>query len=136
MIKKTIEYTDYNGHNRTEDFYFNLSKAEILDMELSTEGGLEEMGRKLIENDDLMNSIKIFKNLILKSYGIKSEDGKRFIKSEELAMEFSQTEAYSNLFTELATDTDAAAAFFNGVIPSDLEKAISDQNDMKNKKSK
>jgi hypothetical protein len=136
MIKKTIEYTDYNGHNRTEDFYFNLSKAEILEMELSTEGGLEEMGRKLIENDDLMNSIKIFKNLILKSYGIKSEDGKRFIKSEELAREFSQTEAYSNLFTELATDTDAAAAFFNGVIPSDLEKAISDQNDMKNKKSK
>lgn len=133
MIKKTITYTDYNGNERTEDFYFNLSKAEVLEMELSTEGGLEEMGKKLIAGKDLPNSVKIFKDLILKSYGEKSPDGKRFVKSDELSDAFSQTEAYSNLFVELATDSDAAAKFFNGVIPSDLsdaiDNAISKQNE-------
>lgn len=132
MIKKTIAYTDYNGNERTEDFYFNLSKAEILEMELSTEGGLEEMGKKLIAGTDLPNSVKIFKDLILKSYGEKSPDGKRFIKSDELSDAFSQTEAFSNLFVELATDSDAAAKFFNGVIPSslakDVDEAIAKQN--------
>ena len=111
MLKETIKYTDCNGVERTEDFWFHLSKAELMEWEMGTTGGLTEI-------------IKIFKELILKAYGQKSPDGRRFIKSEELATEFSQTEAYSQLFMDLATDADKAAAFVNGIMPSDVaEKA-------------
>ena len=119
MLKKSITYVDYNGVERTEDFYFNLSKAEIMEMELSTVGGLAEMINKVVATQDAPSIIRIFKDLVLKAYGEKSADGKRFIKSEALATEFSQTEAYSNLFMELATDADAAAAFVNGIVPAD-----------------
>lgn len=122
MLKKTITYTDYNGVSRTEDFYFNLSKAEIMEMELSTTGGLAEMIQKIVATQDTPSIIKIFKDLILKAYGEKSPDGKRFIKSDEIAQGFAQTEAYSQLFMELATNSDSAAAFVNGIIPGDLAK--------------
>ena len=118
MYKKTITYTDYNGGERTEDFYFNLTKAEVMEMEMSTSGGLAEMIQNIVAAQDAPAIIKIFKDLVLKAYGKKSPDGKRFIKSEELATEFSQTEAYSDLFMELATDADKAAEFVNGIIPS------------------
>lgn len=118
MLKKTITYTDYNGVERTEDFYFNLSKAEIMEMEMGTSGGLSEMINKIVAAQDAPAIIKIFKDLILKAYGEKSPDGKRFIKSDEIATAFSQTDAYSQLFMELATDTDAAAAFVNGIVPA------------------
>lgn len=118
MLKKTITYEDYNGVERTESFHFNLSKAEITEMEMSTTGGLAEMIQKVMETQDAPSIIKIFKDLILKAYGEKSPDGRKFIKSEELSTDFSQTEAYSILFMELATDADAAAKFVNGVIPS------------------
>lgn len=118
MLKKTITYTDYNGSERTEDFYFNLSKAEIMEMEMSTSGGLAEMITKIVAAQDAPAIIKIFKELVLKAYGEKSPDGKRFVKSEEIATAFSQTEAYSQLFMELATDADAAAAFVNGIVPA------------------
>lgn len=121
MLKKTIKYQDYNGTERTEDFYFNLSKAEIMEMEMSTAGGLSEMIQNIVKTQDAPSIIKIFKDLILKAYGEKSPDGKRFIKSEELSAAFSQTEAYSQLFMELATDADAAAAFVNGIIPKDID---------------
>lgn len=124
MLKKTMTYNDYNGTERTEDLYFNLSKAEIMEMELSTTGGLAEQIRKIVSAQDVPAIIKIFKELILKSYGVKSPDGKRFIKSEELATEFSQTEAYSQLFMELSTDADAAAAFVNGIVPADVGKQV------------
>ena len=117
MIKKTITYTDYNGVERTESFYFNLSKAEIMEMEMGTAGGLAEMIQRIVDAQDAPAIIKIFKELVLKAYGEKSADGKRFIKSEEISTAFSQTEAYSQLFMELATDADAAAAFINGVVP-------------------
>lgn len=120
MIKKTITYNDYNGVLRTEDFYFNLTKAEIMEMEMSTAGGLEQMINKIIAAQDTPAIIKQFKEIIKKSFGEKSLDGKRFIKSPELFEEFSQTEAYSQLFMELATDAEKAAAFVNGVIPGDL----------------
>lgn len=113
MIKKTMTYEDYNGNQRTEDFYFNLSKAEVMEMEMSTSGGLAEMIQRVVAAQDQPSIIKIFKDLILKAYGVKSPDGKRFIKSEELSTEFAQTEAYSQLFMELATDADAAANFVN-----------------------
>ena len=118
MLKKTFTYTDYNGVERTEDFYFNLSKAELMEMELSTTGGLAEMINKIVAAQDAPAIVKIFKELVLKSYGQKSADGRRFIKSKELADEFAQTEVYSQLFMELATDADAAAKFINGIVPA------------------
>lgn len=118
MLKKTFTYIDFNGVERTEDHYFNLSKAELMEMELSTTGGLAEMINKIVAAQDAPAIVKIFKDLVLKAYGQKSADGRRFIKSKELSDEFSQTEAYSQLFMELATDADAAAAFVNGIVPA------------------
>lgn len=120
MLKKTITYNDYNGVERTEDFYFNLSKAEILEMEMGTSGGLAEMIQKIVAAQDAPSIVRVFKDLILKAYGEKSPDGKRFIKSEEISTEFSQTEAYSQLFMELATDAEAGAAFVNGIVPKEM----------------
>ena len=120
MLKKNVTYTDYNGNERTEDFYFNLTKAEIMEMELSTSGGLAEMIQRVVASQDSPTIVKIFKDLVLKSYGQKSLDGKRFIKNDQLREEFEQTEAYSIIFMELATDADAAAKFVNGIVPADL----------------
>lgn len=122
MLKKTITYTDYNDVERKEDFYFNLSKAEVVEMEAGTVGGLTQMIDKIVAAQDTPSIIKLFKELILKAYGEKSADGKRFIKSPELAEAFSQTEAYTNLFMELATDANAAAEFVNGISPVDIPK--------------
>ena len=127
MLKKTITYTDYNGTERTEDFYFNLSKAEITEMEMGIEGGMVEMINKIIAAKDAPAIIAIFKDLILKSYGEKSADGKRFIKSKELATAFSQTEAYSDLYMELATNAEEAAKFVNGIVPA-VDKNTVDKN--------
>lgn len=125
MLKKTITYTDYNGVERTEDFYFNLSKSEVIEMEMGTNGGYAEMIRKIVDAQDMPSIIKIFKDLVLKAYGEKTPDGKRFVKSEEISEAFAQTEAYSNLFMELATDSKAAADFVNGIIPNDIAKKAS-----------
>ena len=124
MLKKTITYNDYNGVSRTEDFYFNLSKAEIMEMEMSTAGGMEQMINKIIAAQEIPAILKVFNDMILKSYGEKSADGKRFIKNKELTDEFTQTEAYSNLYMELSTDANAAAAFVNGIIPVDVSKQV------------
>lgn len=121
MLKKTIIYTDYNGTERTEDFYFNLTKAELMEMEMSTTGGLAEMIQRIVNAQDGPAIIKLFKELVLNAYGEKSLDGKRFIKNDKLKEEFSQTEAYSQLFMELATDADAAAKFIKGIIPNDID---------------
>ena len=123
MLKKTITYNDYNGVERTEDFYFNLSKAEVMEMEMSTAGGLAERIQRIVSTQDAPAIMKIFKDLILKAYGEKSPDGKRFVKSKELSDGFAQTEAYSQLFMELATDADAAAAFINGIVPPQARNA-------------
>lgn len=123
MLKKTIKFTDYDGNERTEDFYFNLSKAEITEMELTQTGGLVRLIEKIVAEQDSKRIIEIFKDLILRSYGEKSPDGRRFIKNKEIQEAFSQTEAYSELFMELATDADAAADFVNGIIPAS-EKTI------------
>lgn len=118
MLKRTMEYTDFDGNQRTEDFYFNLTKAEVTEMEMSTNGGMTKMLEKIVAEQDSKRIIEAFKDLILKSYGEKSADGKRFVKNQELRDSFSQTEAYSDLFMELATDDKAAAAFVNGILPS------------------
>ena len=128
MLKKTITYTDYNGVERREDFWFNLSKAELMEMELGVTGGLAEYMRRIVSAQDQPSLIKIFKDIILNSYGEKSADGKRFVKIDEhgvpLSLGFSQTEAYSILFMELSTDDEAAAAFINGIVPADVSKEI------------
>lgn len=134
MLKKTITYTDYNDNRRTEEFYFNLTKAEIAEMELSTVGGLTQMLRGMISAQDMPAIVKFVKELILKSYGKKSPDGKRFIKSPEISEEFMQTEAYSILFMELSTDADATSDFVNGIIPADIRAQA--EEEMKKEKDK
>lgn len=121
MLKEKITYTDYNNNERTEDFYFNLSEAEIMEMEMGTSGGLAEMITRIVAAQDSPSIIKTFKDLLLKAYGVPSPDGKRFIKSEELSIEFSQTEAYSKLFMKLAMDAEAASKFINGIVPSHMK---------------
>jgi hypothetical protein len=117
-----MTYTDYDGNQRTEDFYFNLSKAELTEMELSRNGGLTKTIEKIVAAQDGKRIVEIFKDLVLKSYGEKSLDGKRFVKNQELRDAFAQTEAYSDLFMELSTNADSAAAFVNGLVAT-LPKA-------------
>lgn len=117
MLKKTMTFTDYDGNERTKDFHFNISKAELLEMNLMTPGGLKAQLEKIVAEKDQQKILQAFKDLVLKSYGEKSEDGMRFVKSKELTEAFTQTEAYSDLYVELATNADAAAAFVNGILP-------------------
>ena len=129
MLKKLINYTDYNGKERSENFYFYLNKAELMEMELGTVGGMQNLIQLIIDKQDIPEIVKAFKMIILKSYGEKSADGVRFIKSEELSNAFSQTEAYSNLYMELISDAKAAAAFINGIVPADLVRAKEENNE-------
>jgi 5'-deoxynucleotidase YfbR-like HD superfamily hydrolase len=118
MHIRKITYTDYDGNERTEEFHFNLNKAECYQMAISSAGGMEKRVRSLIKAENSAEIFKIFKAIILDSFGVKSDDGKRFIKSQELRDAFEQTEAYSNLLIELATDADKAADFINKVLPT------------------
>lgn len=120
MLKKTITCTNFNGVETTEDYWFNLSESEILEMQLGTAGGLDESIKQIVAGMDLPSMVKFFKDFVLKSYGVKSPDGKRFIKNDEIREAFSQTNAYNKLFMELAFDDEAAAEFINGVIPQDV----------------
>ncbi len=131
MFKKTITYRDYNDQEIKEDVYFNLTKAEIMEMQLEENGGFAEKIQRVVDAKDVPSIIKIFKELIIKAYGIKSDDGKRFIKSDKLREEFMQTVVYSELFMEFATNADSASAFVNGIIPADQLKAIQQQQQQK-----
>lgn len=124
MLKKTIVYTDYNGTTRKEDFYFNLTQAEVTELEVSVEGGLVEQINRIVAAQNGKVIIETFKDIILRAYGEKSPDGRRFIKNQEVRDAFAQTEAYSNLFMELATDAKAASEFVNGIVPPKMEKAV------------
>ena len=117
MLKRTMTYTDYNGRSRTEDFYFNLTQAEVTEMELSVDGGLVEMINRIVAAKDGKQIIALFKDIVLRAYGEKSPDGRRFVKNQEIRDAFAQTEAYSDLFMELATDAQKAAEFVNGIVP-------------------
>ena len=123
MFKKTVTYEDYNGNKRTEDFYFNLTKAELMELQFSTDGGMREYLQRIIDSNDQKRIMEMFKELVLKAYGEKSPDGRRFIKNDSVRESFSQTEAYSIIFMELSTDADAAAAFTNGIMPADISAA-------------
>ena len=122
MLKKTMKYVDFKGEERTEDFYFHFSRAEITEMELSIEGGLVAKIEKITQLKDGTEIMALFKEIILGAYGEISADGRRFVKSKEMAEAFSQTPAYSDLFIELCTNPDAAAAFINGIVPSEPNK--------------
>ena len=133
MYAKTIKYTDYNGNNREETFYFNLSKAELLDLEWRTPGGLENYFKEIIATQSGQKLADTFKMLIEKSYGVKDPEGRRFIKNEEVLKNFTETEAYVELYMMLATDSKAGAEFINGVFPKDVVEEAKKQHEMAEK---
>ena len=120
MFVKEIKYTDYNGVDRSEKFYFNLNKSELTEMDLTTAGGMKSFIDRITNTQDQAELIKLFKELILKAYGVKSDDGKRFIKNDEIRDSFSQTMAYDAYFMLLATNEKEAIKFVNGIMPADL----------------
>lgn len=136
MIKKTIKYTDYNGVERTEDYYFNLNKAEVIEMEVSVEGGYSELINRITKSDDIKEIVNVLKTIILKSYGEKSIDGKRFMKVDDngkpLYRHFEDTEAFVELYMELAGDANKAAEFVNAVIPDLPTKPVENDSAMEN----
>lgn len=119
MLKKNITYEDFNGKTRSEDFYFNLSEAELAELQMSTAGGLGEFIKRIVNEDDGAEIIGLFKQLVQMSIGKKSDDGRRFMKSPEIVRDFMETNAYTVLFMELATDADKATAFMNGIVPQE-----------------
>lgn len=117
MIVKKIDYVDYDGNPRSESFYFNLTRSEVTELQLIYPGGYAQHIEKIVDSNDRPSLMKMFKDIIKRSYGEKSEDGKRLIKSDELSVAFMQTPAYDQLFMELCTDADAAIAFVSGILP-------------------
>lgn len=121
MVKKTITYIDYDGTERTEDFYFNLSEAEVTEMQLSVEGGMRGYIEKIVAAKSQLELVKLFKEILLHSYGKKSLDGRLFVKNEANTAEFVANPAYSKIYMELVTDTDAATRFVNALIPANTQ---------------
>lgn len=124
MLKREIKYEDFNGNKTSDIFYFNLSEHELVDLEVAQKQGLQAMLQEIIDTKDHKGLIELFKKIIMLSYGEKSSDGKRFIKSEQSRLEFSQSAAYNTLFMELATDDGAAATFLIGTLPSSMTGEI------------
>lgn len=123
MLKKLIKYTDYDGNEREEEFWFNLSKADLARLEFSKEGGLEAVVKRLTNKLSGPEIYKIFEEIILGAYGEKSDDGRRFVKSPELSKAFSETPAYDELLIEILQSEETAAAFINGILPEDVKQA-------------
>lgn len=120
MLKLTRTYDDFDGNSRTEDFYFNISKAELIKLESTTPGGFEALVKRITNSKDQTQLFTIFAELVELAYGEKSPDGRRFIKTQEVKDNFLQTQAYSDIFTELATDDEKAIAFIKGILPPDI----------------
>lgn len=123
MLKKTIRFTDLDGNEVIEDHYFHLSKADLVKLQVSTPGGLQEHLERVVKSEDGKDIIETFEMLIRESYGIRTDDG-RFLKKRETAEEFMSSEAYSEFFMSLITDANAAAEFVNGVIPKGLDQEV------------
>lgn len=119
MLKKTVTYIDFDGNERTEDFFFNLTEQEIAEMELSTEGGLGNFINKAVAAKSQVELIELFKKLILAAYGVKSADGRRFVKNDAVREDFMSTQAFSDIYMELVQDADKASEFFNGIVPKE-----------------
>lgn len=120
MVKKTITYTDYNGVERTEDFYFNLTKAELMEMQLSMEGGMRAYIRRIMAAKSQLALVNLFKQILLLSYGKKSDDGRLFLKNDTIRAEFEAHPVYSQIYMELSLNEEKAAEFINGLIPADM----------------
>lgn len=127
MLTKQITYTDFFGVERTETFYFNLSQSELVEMQFGTAGGLGEMIQKVVDAKDQQTIIKVFRELILRSYGEVSPDGRRLMKSEEISKAFSETNAYDKLYMELSTDDVAASDFINGIVPKEISEQVKEK---------
>lgn len=121
MYKMTETYTDYDGNERTEDFYFHVTKAEIMEMDFLEEGGLQKTVERIMSTQDRKALLELFKGIVIRAYGKKSPDGRRFMKNEEIKKDFTETEAYSNIFIKLATDSKAASKFINNIVPKDIQ---------------
>lgn len=132
MIKKTVTYEDYNGEMRTETFYFHFTEAEILDMEMSTEGGFAERIQRIIDAKDQSALMKLIKKFVIDAYGVKSPDGKRFIKNDEVKAAFLECPAYSDIFMDMVTDDKLAAEFVNGVVPKNMKNRFAELASKKN----
>lgn len=128
MLKREIKYTDFDGNEASDTHYFNITKSEIVELEVSKDGGMEAFIRRIAETNDHKSLIAEFKRLILLAYGVKSEDGKRFVKNDQIREDFSQTLAYDALFMELATDDEAAATFIKGILPADVAGKLDEMN--------
>lgn len=136
MLKKTITYTDFEGNQRTEDHYFNLSKTELMRMELSTEGGLGKKLESIAKSENVPELIKMFEMLIKSSYGIKSDDGKKFVKNEAITEDFINSAAYDELFMSLITNTDEAISFFKSIMPGEVQTSLENDDRIKELKAK
>lgn len=130
MLKKTITYVDYDGNNRTEDHFFNISKAELTMMEASKTGGMRQYLERIVQTQDNVAIMEMFREIIHKAYGEKSPDGRRFVKSEDISIGFEQTEAYSELIMELLGDAGKASEFINAILPADVMEAAK-KNELK-----
>ena len=124
MIVYTETYTDYNGNQRTEDFRFHFSQAELMEMEMSTEGGFSARVNRIINANSHPELLQVMKMFVLDAYGVKSEDGRRFQKNEEIRRSFQECPAYSKIFMRLATNSEEASKFINGVTPEDMPKPM------------
>lgn len=120
MFKRTITYENYNGVSVKEDFYFNLNRSELTMMEMEEDGGLAEKLQKIVDKRDGKLIMKTFRDILLRSYGEKSDDGRRFMKSEEISRAFSETPAFDAIFVELVTDPEKALEFVNNLLPKEL----------------
>lgn len=121
MLKKTMTTVDFGGTERTEDYYFNLTKAEIMEMQLCTDGGFVETVKKIVEAKSQLELTHLFKKIICASYGVLSPDGRKFVKNQQVLDDFMATQAYSDLYIELLSgDGKAAEDFVNGILPKDL----------------
>lgn len=132
MIKERIKYTDFNGEEREEDFYFNLTEAELTELQLSYNGGLDGLIKKIVDTKDQGELIKIFKEIVLLAYGEKSGDGKYFLKNDEIRTKFASTQAYSDIFMSLVTDDKKASDFVNGVVPASIREKAAAANKVTN----
>lgn len=119
MFIKSITYTDYDGNERTEIFRFNFTRSELVEMDFTTTGGLQAKIETIVAAKDQEKIMRTFKDILMKSYGEKSPDGRRFVKSPELSEAFAQTEAYDILFMELLSDEAKASEFIKAIIPSE-----------------
>ena len=124
MLKKTFQYTDFNGNEQEETFYFNLSKSEVIEYELQERAGMSTTLQRIVEERDNQKILAHFKDLVMKSVGRKSDDGRRFVKNDEIREDFLASPAYDEMFIWLMSEPGAGAEFVNNVLPQDVDEFV------------